>query len=135
MTRPRPEVAVAGIAFDPAGRVLLIERGRGSARGQWTVPGGRVEGGETLAAALRREMLEETGLEVQVGALVTVFERIEADCHYVIHDHLVLVTGGALQAGDDAAAARWVAWDELSSLPLSEGLMPVLERARDLLAP
>lgn len=135
MTRPRPEVAVAGIAFDEGGRVLLIERGRGSARGQWTVPGGRVEGGETLAIALVREMREETGLEVEVGALVTVFERIGADHHYVIHDHLVRVIGGVLCAGDDAAAARWVAWDELSALPLSEGLMPVLERARAMARP
>lgn len=131
MSAAAPVLAVAGVAFDE-GRVLLVQRGRGSAIGQWSVPGGRVERGELLAQALVRELREETGLEVEVGPLVTVVERVAGDHHYVILDYLVRITGGTLRAGDDADAARWVRWDELAELPLTEGLVPVLEEARAL---
>lgn len=133
-----PTVAVGGIAFDGGGRVLLVERGRPPAQGRWTVPGGRVELGETLQQACARELLEETGLEVDVGPVVEVLERIsrgpdgQVAFHYVIVDFLVEVRGGDLCAGDDVTAARWCAPAELTALPLTAGLEPVLERARAL---
>jgi 8-oxo-dGTP diphosphatase len=143
MTSPRsagaaPLVAVAGIAFDDAGRVLLIRRGRPPGQGLWTVPGGRVELGEGMREACAREVREETGLEVEVGAVVEVVERIgrggvgEVSYHYVIVDFLVEPVGGELRAASDASDARFVSAGELGSLALTEGLVPVIEAARTL---
>jgi 8-oxo-dGTP diphosphatase len=137
MSTARPTVAVGAIVFDERGRVLLVRRGRAPARGLWSVPGGRVELGESLAAAVERELREETGLAVRCGALVEVVERItiegEATWHYVILDFLAVVTGGGEAAnGDDAADVRWFAIDELEreEATLTEGLLPVIDKAR-----
>ncbi len=133
---PQPTVAVAAVVFDDRDRVLLIERGRPPGVGQWSVPGGRVELGESLAAAVAREVAEETGLVVEVGPLVEVVERIiEGDggtYHYVILDYLADLRGGSLAPGDDVRAARFVDDHELDHLPLTDGLRPVLARARAL---
>lgn len=130
MSQLRPEVAVGAIVFDEAGRVLLVERGRPPGVGLWTVPGGRVERGEKLADAVAREVREETGLDVEVGALAAVVERMGEDHHFVILDYVARVTGGALTAGDDARAVKFVDDTELAQLPTTEGLLPILERAR-----
>ena len=120
-----PVLGAAGIAFDAAGRVLLV---RDDDRG-WSVPGGRVEWGEPLADACAREVREETGLEVRVVELAEVFERIEPDLHYVIHDFLVEVRGGDLAAGDDALEAGWFSFAEVARMRTTAGLLAVLERA------
>ncbi|MDX2090803.1 MAG: NUDIX hydrolase [Kofleriaceae bacterium] len=125
-----PVVAVAAIVFDADGRVLLVERGKPPGEGQWTVPGGRLEGQETLAQAVAREVREETGLLVEVGPLACVVERMGDDYHFVILDYLARVIGGTLAAGDDARGARFVPREELASLPLTDGLVEVLDRAR-----
>lgn len=129
-----PQVAVAAVILDADGRVLLIRRGRPPGEGLWTFPGGRVEAGERLAAAVAREVAEETGLEVACGPLVEVVERLGDGWHYVILDFLASPRGGALRAGSDAADARFVAPDELAALPVTDGLRPVLDRARALAA-
>jgi 8-oxo-dGTP diphosphatase len=132
----RVEVAVGGIAFDARGRVLLIERGRPPSVGRWTIPGGRVELGESLREACARELREETGLEVDVGPMVETLERIGrradggVEYHFVIVDFLVEVRGGQLAPASDVRDARFFARDELDTLPLTEGLMPVVDRAR-----
>jgi mutator protein MutT len=131
----RPTVAVGAIVFDDRGRVLLIQRGNPPAAGLWTVPGGRVELGESLADAVVREVREETGLSVECGALVEVVERItrEADetWHYVILDYLAVATSHAAPArGDDAADVRWFGIDELDAAALTDGLLPVIDKAR-----
>jgi ADP-ribose pyrophosphatase YjhB (NUDIX family) len=125
-----PIVGVGAIVFDEAGRVLLVERGKPPGVGLWTVPGGRLEGSETLAQAVAREVREETGLLVEVGALSCVVERFGDDFHFVILDYLARVIGGTLAAGTDARAARFVDEAELAALPLTEGLVDVLTRAR-----
>ena len=134
MTAEHPIVAVAAIVFDEEGRVLVIERGRPPGAGLWSVPGGRLELGESIADGVAREVLEETGLIVEVGALAEVVERVtrtEAGTwHHVIHDHLARVIGGELRAGDDVRAARFVTAQELVALATTEGLIEVIERAR-----
>ncbi|GAC1373953.1 MAG: NUDIX hydrolase [Actinomycetota bacterium] len=124
----RPCVAVGAICLDH-GSILLIRRGQPPSEGCWSVPGGRVEWGETLAAALRREVEEETGLDVEVGSLAGIVERrYPPDFHYVILDYHVTLRGGTLRAGGDVTDASWVPLDGLTDLPLSEGL---LESLRD----
>jgi ADP-ribose pyrophosphatase len=134
VTERRPVVAVGGIAIDDD-RVLLIQRGREPGLGKWTIPGGRVELGESLRGACARELREETGLEVDVGELVELVERVVRGpdgaiaFHYVIHDFLVRVTGGALAAGSDVTDARFVRRADLDQLPVTDGLAPVVDRA------
>jgi ADP-ribose pyrophosphatase YjhB (NUDIX family) len=125
-----PLVGVGAIVFDHAGRVLLVERGKQPSAGLWSVPGGKLEPRETLAQAVAREVLEETGLIVEVGALACVLERMADDYHFVLLDYFARVTGGTLAAASDARAARFVDPDELRTLPLTEGLADVLARAR-----
>ena len=125
-----PICAVAGIVFDPEGRVLLVQRAKEPGLGLWTVPGGRLEGQETLAQGVAREVREETGLVVEVGPLSCVVERMGDDFHFVILDYLARVIGGSLAAGSDASAARFVDEAELHELRTTDGLLDVLTRAR-----
>ena len=122
----RPEVCVGAIALHD-GRLLLVRRGTGPAAGEWSVPGGRVEAGETLAEAVVRELAEETGVEGVCDRMVGWVERIGADYHYVILDFAVTVLEpGALRAGSDAAEAEWVAMEEVPHRRLVEGLAEFL---------
>jgi 8-oxo-dGTP diphosphatase len=118
---------VGAVIKDDQGRLLLIKRGHEPGAGLWSVPGGRVEPGETDAEALVREMREETGLAVQAGPLLGRVRRPGQESAILdIRDYAATVTGGTLCPGDDAAEARWVAVSELSSLPITEGLVEAL---------
>ncbi len=130
----RPTVAVGGIVFDAQGRVLLIRRARPPHAGCWSIPGGKVAAGETLAAAVAREVREETGLDVEVGPLALWLERIVPGFHYVILDFLARHTGGALAAGDDAADARWFDDAGLAALDTTPGLAEAIAHARQVAA-
>ncbi|MDQ6727584.1 MAG: NUDIX domain-containing protein [Actinomycetota bacterium] len=124
----RAEVCVGAVAVVDD-RLLLIRRGHGPAAGEWSLPGGRVEGGETLAEAVVREVAEETGLEAVCDDLVGWVERIGEDHHFVIFDFLVTVLDGPdtePAGGSDAAEAAWVALDEVSHLRLTDGLAEFL---------
>lgn len=122
----RPELCVGAIAVD-ADRLLLVRRGRGPAAGEWSVPGGRVEVGETLAEAVVRELAEETGLEGLCGPLMGWVERIGDDHHFVILDFEVTVLDAVHpMAGDDATEARWVPLDDVAALNLVDGLAEFL---------
>jgi 8-oxo-dGTP diphosphatase len=118
-----PEVAVGAVCVH-ADALLLVRRGRGPAAGEWSVPGGRVERGETLHEAVVRETYEETGLEVVVDRFLGWVERLDDTSHYVILDFAVtpLDPTRAPVAGDDAAEAAWVPVPELSELRLVDGL-------------
>lgn len=120
-----PEVAVGAVALRE-GALLLVRRGRPPSEGRWSLPGGRVEWGEPLAAALRREVEEETGLVVEPAGAAGVVERVGEGFHYVIVDYFVTVTGGALRAGGDATAAEWVLLADLAERPLAPGLLDSL---------
>ncbi|MGQ0832118.1 MAG: NUDIX hydrolase [Microthrixaceae bacterium] len=126
MSAARPIVAVAAVVVDDD-RLLLVRRGRGPAAGFWSVPGGRVELGETLAEAVTRELREETGLEGVCGPLLGWVERIGDPEHFVILDFEVTLVGDdELTAGDDAAEAEWVALYDVTERPLVEGLAEFL---------
>ncbi|MDQ6650169.1 MAG: NUDIX domain-containing protein [Actinomycetota bacterium] len=126
--KPAERVTCVGaLVLDGAGRLLVIRRGRPPGVGLWSVPGGRVEDGESIDAAVAREVREETGLDVEVGPLVGRVERPGLGAEvYDIWDHTAVVTGGTLLAGDDADEVRWVTAAELAALPVTEGLLEAL---------
>jgi 8-oxo-dGTP diphosphatase len=108
---------VGAVIKDETGRLLLIKRGHDPALGLWSIPGGRVEAGESDAGALIREVREETGLEVAAGQLLGSVQRPGlAGAVVDIRDYAAVVTGGELRAGDDAADARWVAPAEVAAM-------------------
>lgn len=130
----RPLVGVGALVFRGA-EVLLVERGTQPLKGLWSIPGGMVETGERLEDAVRREVQEETNLDVQVDYLSEIFQRIMPDgegrieYHYVLADYVCRVTGGELHAGHDAAKAEWVPLSRIPDVPLTEGTRDVIERA------
>lgn len=129
MTSPRhpdqsgePVVCAGAVVQDADGRLLLVRRGRPPALGSWTLPGGRVEPGESPAEAAAREVKEETGLDVEVGSLLATVPVLG----YLVHDFAATVTGGTLAAGDDADDVGWFAPVELPGMQISPGLLEAL---------
>jgi 8-oxo-dGTP diphosphatase len=126
----RPELCVGAITLRND-HLLLIQRGTEPGRGQWSLPGGRVEKGETMAEAVVREVYEETGLAVLVDVLVGLVERISESHHFVIVDFGATALGdGDPMPGTDAADARWVPIWEVSELDLVDGLLDFLSDHR-----
>ena len=134
----RPILGVGAIVID-AGRVLLVERGREPLKGYWSLPGGVLEVGERLVEGVRRETLEETGLEIEPLSVIEIFERIMSDAagaaeyHYVLVDYVCRVTGGELTPGDDVSQVVWVERAVLPQYRITEGTVPVIEKAFDYL--
>jgi 8-oxo-dGTP diphosphatase len=116
-------------------RVLLVERGKSPLKGYWSLPGGVLETGERLREGIAREVLEETGLIVKPLQVIEIFERIMRDekgipeYHYVLIDYLCRVTGGALAPADDVSRAEWVPRDSLRNYKITEGTLPVIQKA------
>jgi len=130
----RPIVGVGAIVVDD-GRVLLVRRGRAPLQGEWSVPGGAVEVGEALSAAVQREVLEETGLIVSVGPIVEVLDRIHTngdgrvEYHYVLIDYLCSVVGGDVRAGSDVLDAVWATPQRLAEYGVPRVTAAVIEKA------
>jgi ADP-ribose pyrophosphatase YjhB (NUDIX family) len=135
--RRYPEHPIPGVGalIVEGDRILLVERGKEPLKGYWSLPGGVLEPGELLDQAVRREVLEETGLIVEPVETIEIFERIMRDSagrveyHYVLVDYLCRVTGGTLEASDDASRAAWFTRAELPALLLTEGTLPVIDKA------
>jgi 8-oxo-dGTP diphosphatase len=130
----RPLVGVGALIFH-RGRILMAQRGKEPLKGWWSLPGGALETGESLDSAVRREVREETGLEIEPLGVFEIFERIMRDeagtveYHYVLIDYLCRVAGGALCAGDDVCRVEWVTPDGLQHLQITEGTLAVIEKA------
>jgi 8-oxo-dGTP diphosphatase len=134
----RPIVGIGAVIVDDRGRVVLIKRRYDPLAGRWSLPGGAVELGETLEASVAREMLEETGLDVDVGPVIEVFDRITVDddrrvrYHYVLVDYLCWPVGGELRAGGDVDDAVLVDPADLTKYDLTVKATAVIERALQL---
>jgi mutator protein MutT len=130
----RPILGVGAVIFD-RGRVLLIKRAHEPLKGEWSLPGGAVDVGEALHAAVVREVAEETGLDVDIECLVEVVERITHDeagrvqFHFVIADYLCRPTGGRLASASDADAAEWADLDDLGRFHLTQSALNVIRQA------
>ncbi len=129
----RPFLGVGALIVQ-GDRILLCRRGKPPYQGFWSLPGGLVELGEPVLDALRREVREETGLEVTIDRFAEVYERITTDSdgrveyHFTILDYLCRPESGTLRAGDDAADVRWFPRAELASLEMTPGSLAVIER-------
>jgi 8-oxo-dGTP diphosphatase len=131
----RPVLGVGGIIFNERGEVLLVERKHEPLARQWSLPGGGLDAGETLEAGTAREVKEETGLDVEVGPLVEVFDRILLDdnanvrYHFVLVDYLCRPIGGVLEAQTDVSACAWVPLDRLADYSMAEKPRDVIAKA------
>jgi len=136
----RPLVGVGGVVISN-GRALLVKRGGPPLEGQWSIPGGMLEVGETLLEGVRRELLEETGINVRVGELIEVFERINRDgdgkarYHFVVLDYLCKAANGEARAGSDVTAVAWAKPEELASYALTETATRVILKAFEMATP
>lgn len=134
----RPFVGVGAVIVEN-GRVALIKRGHAPAAGEWSIPGGIMEVGETMRKAVVREAREETGLIVEPGELLGVFDRLLRDTdgraryHYVLVDFLCTLIGGELKAGGDAAEAQWFTEEEVAKLSLPEDTAEVIRKGVECL--
>src|SRR5579863_6507431 len=130
-------VGVGGVVI-AEGRALLIRRGGPPLEGQWSIPGGMLEVGETLLEGVRRELLEETGVEVRVGELIEVFERINLDgdgkakYHFVVLDYLCEAVRGDAVAGSDVTDVAWARPEEFARYSLTETATRVILKAFEM---
>ena len=137
MKREYPESPLVGVGavVVEQNRVLLIRRGTAPLLGEWSLPGGVLECGETLREAVTREASEETGLLVETGEMLGIYERVirdDAGCvryHFVLIDFLCRAVGGDLKAGSDAAEVRWFTREELPALNLAYDASDVVRKA------
>ena len=129
----RPIVGVGALIFK-RDRILMAQRGKEPLKGLWSLPGGALELGESLADGVRREVREETGLEIRPLGVLQIFERIMRDAagapeyHYVLIDYVCRIVGGELCAGDDVCAVEWVRRRDLPALQITEGTLTVIEK-------
>ena len=133
----RPYVGIGAVIVHE-GRVVLVKRRFEPLAGEWSIPGGAVEAGETLEACVAREMAEETGFVVEVGPVVEVLDRITRDeegrvlYHFVLIDYLCWPIGGELRAGSDVAEAVLAEPSEIALYALTEKATSVIERALEM---
>ena len=132
---PRHPLVGVGAIMIEGDRILMAQRGKQPLQGWWSLPGGALETGELLADAVRREVREETGLEIEPLGVLEIFERImrddrgAAEYHYVLIDYVCRITGGTLAPGDDVCRVEWVRRRDLPKRQITEGTLGVIEKA------
>lgn len=135
----RPIVGVGAVVVEHR-RALVVRRATEPLNGEWSIPGGMLELGEKLREGIAREVKEETGLEVEVGEVLDVFDSIFPDregrtqYHYVLIDFLCRPAGGALKAGSDVSEAKWVTGEEAANLAMKAATVAVIRKALGLTA-
>ncbi len=137
MKRDYPELPIIGVGavIVDRNRVLLVRRATEPLKGEWSVPGGMLELGEKLRDGVRREVSEETGLQVEPGDVLDVFDSIFQDeqgrtqYHYVLIDYLCRVVSGEAKAGSDVSEVRWVQEEELAAMSLRDSIEQVVRKA------
>jgi 8-oxo-dGTP diphosphatase len=132
---PKHPLVGVGAILLKRDRILMAQRGKEPLKGWWSLPGGALETGESLADGVRREVREETGLEIRPMGVLEIFERImrdskgDAEYHYVLIDYVCRIIGGTLCAGDDVCRVEWVRRSDLVKLQITEGTLGVIEKA------
>jgi len=137
MRRDYPDLPLVGVGavIVREGRVVIVQRGTEPLKGQWSIPGGALEVGETLRQCAVREAKEETGLEIEAGEVLEVFDAIYRETdgriqyHYVLIDFVCRMVGGELKAGGDAVQAKWVTWEDLAEYQMAETARRVIAMA------
>jgi 8-oxo-dGTP diphosphatase len=130
-TDARSPVVGVGVLAVEDGRILLVKRSKDPGKGLWAVPGGKVAFGEAMRAAAVREVMEETGLRVELGDVIWTGETIGTDHHIVLIDFLATSTVGELAADDDADEAEWVAFEDLDSYQLTPTMYDLIQKVRN----
>jgi 8-oxo-dGTP diphosphatase len=131
-------VGVGGVIWDSLGRLLLIRRTKPPRQGEWSLPGGKVELGETLETALHREIREETGLTIAILGLAGVAELVDRDAlpgagrHYVLVDYGAKPISGIARAASDASHATWFSHAEIAGLPMWEETRRIIDESARL---
>ena len=131
-------IGVGAVIWNERGELVLIRRGQEPRLGEWSIPGGHLEWGESVRDAIVREVREETGLEVEVAGLIDVVDSVTRDAsgeiarHYVLIDFLVQHVSGTLRAGSDAAEARWVAYAALDEYALWTETRRIIDAAAQM---
>jgi 8-oxo-dGTP diphosphatase len=137
---PHPVIAVGAVIWNEKGEVVLIRRGKPPRKGEWSIPGGRVEWGETLRDAVLREIMEETGLGVEILGSIETLDSIARDeaggvlRHYVLADFAAKAVSGSLKAGSDAEDAIWVPFGRIGDYGLWKETRRIIEKSAALLS-
>ena len=138
-TEPSPVAAVGAVVWNASGEVLLIRRGKPPRKGDWSIPGGRVEWGESLHDAILREVLEETGVTIEIVAAIETLDSITRDAagtvirHYVLVDFVARALSGEPRAASDAEDARWVPFGRIGEYRLWNETRRVIEKSAAIL--
>lgn len=140
VNRLNPEHPIVGVGavIVKDNEIVLVKRGKAPRKGEWSLPGGGVELGETTQQAIKREILEETGLKAHIQGVIDTVDYIERDkastinFHYVLIDYLALYHEGKLAAASDADQAQWISFERALALPLWDETKRIIRAARDM---
>ena len=137
---PSPVVGIGIVIWNEYDEFVLIRRGKPPRQGEWSIPGGRLEWGETLRDGAMREAMEETGLKIEILGFIDIVDSVTRNDsgipvrHYVLADFAARAVAGSLRAGSDAADARWVPFGELERLALWSETQRIIRESRRYLA-
>ena len=138
---PHPIIAVGAVIENDAGEILMVRRCRPPRKGEWSIPGGKVEWGEPVQTALKREVTEETGLKIELAGLIDIVDSFIPDdagktaYHHVLLDYAARALSGRAQPGDDVQEVKWILRENLDLLPMWSETRRIIEASKGLLKP